>query len=81
MQAIAAMRKKIHALNHKGYRQDILKGMLCGINPIILHVGTVPFETYMWNKGTALWQSRLFDTIAIPAPEAVLLTLPRRRST
>ena len=61
------------ALNHKGYRQDILEGMQRGMKPIILHVGAVPFEAYMWSKGTALWQSRLFDTIAIPAPEAVLL--------
>ena len=61
------------ALNHEGYRQDILAGMQRGMKPIILHVGVVPVEAYMWSRSRVLWDPRLFDTVAIPAPEAVLL--------
>ena len=64
------------ALNHEGYRQDILAGMERGMEPIILHVGAVPFEAYTWDKGAALWETGLLDTVAIPAPEAVLLAKP-----
>ena len=60
------------ALNNEAYRRDLLAAMECGVRPVLLHVGSVPFDTYMWLKGTVLWEAGVFGAIAVPCPESVL---------
>ena len=63
------------ALGNEGYRRDILRALNSGVGIVSLLVGSTRLEAYASGsaRGIPLWKAGLYDTIAIPAPEAVLL--------
>ena len=65
------------ALGNEGYRRDILRALNSGMGIVSLLVGSTRLEAYASGskRGIPLWEAGLYDTIAIPAPEAVLLAV------